>query len=215
VWPLYDFDLVRTVNGETERFLSSDGYDAEATVCMTDGRIVFTSDRDGDLELYSANADGSHLTRLTNTPGYDGGAFFTPDCSEIIWRASRPEGDALTDYQRLLETDLVRPSQLEIFRMNADGTNVVQLTDNGAANFGPYPMPDASGVIFASNVGDSPREFDLFHVGRDGGELEQITYTEQFDGFPMFSPNGEWLVFGSNRGGDDGSTNLFIGRWVE
>lgn len=216
VWPIYDFDLVRsTDDGGSERFLSSDGYDAEATVCFETGRIVFTSTRDGDLELYSANADGSDLVRLTNTPGYDGGAFFTPDCSEIVWRASRPEGEELADYQRLLAQGLVRPSQLEIYRMNADGSGVVQLTDNGAANFGPYPMPDASGFVFSSNVGSNPREFDIFHVGRDGGELEQITFTEQFDGFPMFSPDGKWLVFGSNRGSTDHSTNLFIARWKD
>lgn len=217
VWPLFpSFDMVWQdgMKGTPEPFLPTDGYDAEATICMADGRVVFTSTRDGDLELYTVNADGTDLKQLTNTPGYDGGAFFTPDCSEIVWRASRPEGDALADYRRLLGQDLVRPSALEIFLMDADGTNVRQLTENGAANFGPYPYPDASRIIFSSNMGDSPREFELWSVSRDGGEPEQITFSEQFDGFPMFSPDGKHLVFASNRGGKNRETNLFVAKWV-
>lgn len=219
VWPLYPtFDIVQHPVGGTPKPILSvpNAYDAEATVCMADGRIVFTSTRDGDLELYTADADGSNITRITNTPGYDGGAFFTKDCSAIVYRASRPEGEALADYQRLLTMDLVRPGKLELYRMNPDGTGVVQLTNNGAANFGPYPLNDNSGVVFSSNVGGSGREFDLHHVGWDGGEVERITFTEGFDGFPMFSPDGRHLIFASNRATAEGrsDTNLFIATWV-
>lgn len=225
VWPLYDgYDILQIYSaGDKPAFwLPAPGYDAEATSCFVDGRRVFTSVRSGDLELWVATADGEDLTQLTDTPGYDGGAFFTHDCSEIVWRASRPTGQALTDYQALLEQDLVRPTSLELFIMKADGTDVRRLTDNGAANFGPYPLPDASGVLFSSNIGwiDAGKltrvpEFELYLVGRDGGELEQITHSEGFDGFPMFSPDGRWLAFGSNRGGSEpGETNVFIARWV-
>ena len=215
-WAIYDsFDLVWHEPGkEPVPFLPSPGYDAEATACMQDGRIVFTSVRDGDLELYTVNPDGSALTRLTNAPGYDGGAFFTTDCEHIVWRASRPEGEALADYKALLSQALVRPSELEIFVMKADGSERKQLTFNGKANFGPYPLPGDTGVIYSSNAGGSPREFDLWEVGLDGGTPTQVTYTPAFDGFPMFSPDGRWLVFASNRGGDGRETNLFIARWV-
>jgi Tol biopolymer transport system component len=216
VWGLYDFDLVWQAGpgARAEPFASQDGsYDAEATVCMQDGRVVFTSDRDGDLELYVVNADGSGLSRLTHTPGYDGGAFFTADCSGIVFRASRPSGPALAEYRALLAEGLVRPSALEIFWMDADGSNEQQLTDNGAANFAPYPAPDGRSVLFASNMGGSAREFDLYRVGRDGGEPERISFSEGFDGFPMFSPDGRWLVFASNRAGGH-QTNLYIARWV-
>jgi Tol biopolymer transport system component len=216
VWGLYDFDLVWQdgPGAATERFASVEGaYDAEATVCMRDGRVLFTSDRDGDLELYVVNADESGLRRLTHTPGYDGGAFFTPDCSGIVFRASRSSGPELADYRSLLGQGLVRPSALEIYWMDADGGSVRRLTDNGAANFAPYPAPDGESVLFSSNLGSSPREFDLHRVGRAGGETEQITYTEGFDGFPMFSPDGRWLVFASNRAGGH-QTNIFVARWV-
>jgi Tol biopolymer transport system component len=215
-WAIYDgFDLVWQEPGRAPTpFLPSPGYDAEATACFRDGTIVFTSVRDGDLELYTVKPDGTGLTRLTTTKGYDGGAFFTNDCRRIVWRASRPEGDGLLDYERLLSQGLVRPSKMELFVMDRDGANVKQLTSNGAANFGPYPLPDDSGAIFASNVGASPREFDLWMVPFEGREPTQITFTPSFDGFPMFSPDGQWLVFASNRGGDGRETNLFVARWV-
>lgn len=218
VWPIYDsFQLVRQpLGGAPAEVMSSEAYDAEATVCMTDGRVVFTSTRNGDLDLYVANADGSDVKQVTDTPGYDGGAFFSPDCSALVWRASRPEGDALADYQRLLEQDLVRPSKLELFWMELDGGTPEQLTDNGAANFAPYPLPDSSGVLYSSNAGGDPREFDIRLVRRKAGPEERITTTKGFDGFPMFSPDGTWLVFASNRATPEGSsdTNLFIARWI-
>lgn len=218
VWPINDaFDIVRQAPGEAPTpLIASPEYDAEATVCMADGRIVFTSTRDGDLDLYVANADGTGIERITDTPGYDGGAFFNPSCTALIWRASRPEGDALADYQRLLNSDLVRPSELEIFWMDLASRKVEQLTTNGAANVAPYPLPDDSGVLFSSNLGASPREFDLYRASRQGGEPERVTTAKGFDGFPTFSPDGKWLVFASNRATAEGAdgTNLFVARWV-
>jgi Tol biopolymer transport system component len=218
VWAIYDsYDLVWQdgPDGKPTPFLANPGYDAEATACFKDGRVVFTSTRGGDLDLWTVGADGSDLRQVTSTPGYDGGAFFTPDCSEIVWRASRPEGEALADYQGLLKQGLVRPSKLDLYLMNADGTNVRRLTDNGSANFGPYPLPDASGFVFSSNMGGDPREFDIHLVSRDGGAPERVTYSPEFDGFPMFSPDGQWFVFASNRGGKNRETNLFVARWVK
>ena len=90
-----------------------------------------------------------------------------------------------------------------------------QLTNNGAANFGPYPLPDQSGLIYSSNAQVKGREFDLYIVTRKGGTPEKINYTKGFDDFPMFSPDGQWLVFASNRATAEGArdTNLFIARW--
>ena len=214
IYPSYDIVWQDGPGKPTTPFLPNPGYDAEATACMVDGRVIFTSTRGGDLDLWSAKPDGSDLKQLTNTMGYDGGAYFSSDCKSMVWRASRPEGKALDQYKQLLKLDLVRPSSLEIYWANADGSNARALTHNGAANFGPYPLPGDKGVIFASNVGGDPREFDLWMVGLDGGEPERVTYTSQFDGFPMYSPDNQWLVFASNRGGVNNETNLFIARWV-
>ncbi len=219
VWALYeDFELyeVRPDGSGQRRLTDSPGYDAEATWCHRGGEFVFTSVRDGDLDLYVMNEAGD-LRRLTDEIGYDGGAFFSPDCKEIVWRASRPTGEALVDYQRLLGEGLIRPGALELFVMNADGTGKRQLTENGAANFGPYFHPDGRRIIYSSNAatGDE-REFELFMVDKVTLEIERVTFSAGFDGFPQFSPDGEWFVWASNRADPSSrSTNLFIARWQD
>ena len=201
VWAVYDsYDIVRDDGtGKLTPWNPSPRYDAEATECMKDGRVVFTSDRDGDLELYMANNDGSNVKRLTKTPGYDGGAFFTQDCKRIVWRASRPTGEGLAEYQRLLSQALVRPSAMDLYVMDVDGKNVKQLTKDGVGSFAPYPTPDGKGALYSSNRGANAREFDIWYVAWTGGEPVRITTAPGFDGFPMFSPDGKWLAFSSNR----------------
>src|SRR5690606_17890031 len=186
-------------------------------VCPVDGSIIFTSTRDGDLELYRMDADGNNVVRLTSTPGYDGGAFFSADCKQIVWRASRPTGDALADYRRLLAQNLVRPSRLEIWVADADGSNARQITYLGAASFAPYFHPSGQRVLFSTNYPDPRgREFDIWSIGVDGTGLERITTAEGFDGFPMFSPDGTRLAFASNRNqANPGETDVYVARWVE
>lgn len=221
VWAIYDsYDIFRAnADGSNLRQLTdSPGYDAEGTVCAKDGSIVFTSVRDGDLDLYRMDADGKNVKRLTSTPGYDGGAFFSADCSKIVWRASRPTGDALADYQRLLGIGLVRPTKLELFVADADGSNAKQVTTLDVAAFGPFLFPSGDRIIFSSNYGDPKgREFDLFAINTDGSGLERITHASGFDGFPMFSPDGKRLAFASNRASRPGTwdTNLFVASWVD
>lgn len=220
VWPLNAFDIyTAAVDGSDRRLLSgSPGYDAEATISPDGERIVFTSDRDGDLEIYVMDADGSNVTRLTHEPGYDGGPFFSPDGTRIVYRAHHPaSAEELADYRRLLEADLVRPTTLDIWVMDADGSNKRRVTDNRAANFAPFFHPDGQRIIFSSNLHDpTSRNFDLYLIGVDGSGLERVTVHGDFDGFPMFSPDGRRLVFASNRGAArEGETNVFLADWVE
>ena len=219
VWPIYDTYQIYSAGPDGSALVAltdTPAYDAEATICSLDGSIVFTSARDGDLDLYRMDADGANVTRLTDTPGYDGGAFFSSDCSKIVWRASRPQGEALADYQALLKENLIRPGELEIWVSNADGSEARQVTYLGGANFAPFFFPDGMRIIFSSNHMDpAGREFDLWAVNVDGTGLERITYTEGFDGFPMFSPDGTQLAFGSNRNqAQPGDTDVYVARWV-
>jgi Tol biopolymer transport system component len=217
IYPSYEIFSVRADGSDLVRMTDNDAYDAESTICPKDGSIVFTSTRDGDLDLYRMDADGGNVKRLTDTPGYDGGAFFSDDCTQIVWRASRPrEGEELDDYRRLLGQGLVRPGQLELWVADADGTNARQVTYLGAASFAPYFFPGGERIIFSSNYGDpAGREFDLWAVNTDGTGLERITYAPEFDGFPIFSPDGRWLSFSSNRHhAKPGETNVFVARWV-
>jgi Tol biopolymer transport system component len=218
VWPVYDtYDIFRAnADGSgIERLTSTPGYDAEATISR-DGRIVFTSVRDGDMEIYSMNGDGTNVKRLTNRPGPDGGPFFSPDGKKIVFRSHPlPPGPELDDYKALLREGLWRPTALEIFVMNADGSHLKQVTSLGGASFAPYFTPDGKRIIFASNYQDpKKRDFELYLVSVDGSDLERVTYNPTFDGFPMFSPDGKHLVFASNRhDAKPGETNVFIADW--
>ena len=220
VWPVdegYDIFRATSDGSSLTRLTDTPGYDAEATVDLN-GRIVFTSARDDDLEIYSMNGDGSEVRRLTNRLGPDGGAFFSPDGEQIVFRGHEiSPGTELEKFQSLLGQGLWRPTNLEIFVMNADGSNLRQVTKLGGANFAPFWHPDGQRIIFSSNWHNARgRNFDLFLIHVDGSGLERVTFDAAFDGFPMFSPEGTELVFASNRRAQiDGETNVFIADWVE
>ncbi len=221
VWALYPtFDIFAADpdGSNLVQLTHSWGYDAEATFSPVEDLIVFTSMRDGDLDIYTMRGDGSDVRRLTDEVGYDGGPFFSPDGTKIVYRAGYPKTDEeMADYKKLLAQGMIRPSALEVFVMDADGSNKVQVTDNGAANFGPFFHPSGEKILFSSNMDDpTGREFDIYMINVDGSGLERITYSGGFDGFPMFSPDGKYLVFGSNRNeSHPGNTNVFIAEWVE
>ena len=162
--------------------------------------------------------DGSDVRRLTNAPGYDGGAFYSPDSRLICYRAHHPtDPKELADYRALLAEHLIRPGVLDLMVMKADGTDQRVVLSNGSANFAPFFHPSGQKLVFSSNMGDPKgRNFDVYMVNLDGSGLERITDNDSFDGFPMFSPDGKRLVFASNREARvTGETNIFIADWVE
>jgi Tol biopolymer transport system component len=220
-WPMAKgYDIVsHALDGSGfQRLTDTPGYDAEATLSPDGNTIVFTSLRDGDLEIYTMATDGSQVKRLTHEPGYDGGPFFSPDGKRIVYRRDvHPDAASLARYQELLAQNLYRPGALEIWVMDRDGSNKRQLTKLGAASFAPYFHPDGKRIIFSSNhPNPRGRAFDLYMIGDDGNGLERVTSEPSFDGFPMFSPDGKKLVFASNRGGKvAGETNLFVVDWVD
>ena len=218
VYPSFDVFTANPDGSHLRQLTNTPGYDAESVITLDGKKIVFTSMRDGDLDIYSMDADGKNVRRLTNELGYDGGPFWSYDGKQIVYRAHHPKTDKQkTDYTDLLKENLIRPTVLEIWVMNADGSNKRQVTSNGKANFGPYFFPDGKRIIFASNMDDPRgRNFDLYKINVDGTGLERITFNETFDGFPMFSPDGKKLVFASNRNAkSQGETNVFIADWVE
>ena len=191
------------------------GYDAEASYSPDGNLIVFCSLRDAypksrlspkDLkqlevdpsyfgEIYIMNADGSGQTRLTDSPGYDGGPFFTPDGQHIVWRHFTPDG-----------------SQSDIYTMRIDGSNVRRLTDFDSMSWAPYFHPSGAYVIFASNkLGFS--NFELYLVDAGGRhEPVRVTSTDGFDGLPVFSPDGNRLCWTSNRNSQEVS-QLYLADW--
>lgn len=224
VWPIYeDYDIyIANADGSgTELFIGGPGYDAEATV-SPDGRyIVFTSTRSGDLELWRYEIGTGDLLQLTGELGYDGGAFFSRDSQQIVWRSSRPTGDEADAYNSLLAENLVEPTALNVFVADIDGSNMRQVTDLPGANWAPFFHPDGKRILFTSNhhsMESGGRRFAIFMINTDGTGLEQITHSGRFDAFPMFSYDGTKLAFSSNRTAsreDTADTNVFVAEWVE
>ncbi|WP_432411845.1 TolB family protein [Rasiella sp. SM2506] len=221
VWPVYDsFDIfVSDLQGNiTSQLTKEPGYDAEATVSPKGDKIVFTSMRSGDLELYTMNLDGSNVNQITDELGYDGGAFFSPDGTKLIFRASRPKTEAeIKEYKDLLAQGLVQPTEMELFICDANGSNMKQITRLGNANWSPFFTPDGKKILFSSNFeAERGFPFNLYLIDIDGKNLERVTHGETFDAFPVFSNNGKYLAFSSNRNNGGGrDTNLFIAEWQD
>jgi len=218
VWPLHpEFDVftAKTDGSDLEQLTDDWGYDAEAIV-GPDGRIVYTSQRGGDLDIWVMDADGGNKVQLTDRLGYDGGPWWSADGSMIVWRAFYPETeDEIAHYEQLMADHAISPMALQVWVMDADGSNKRQVTDNGAANIGPYFFPDGKRIIYCSNQGDPRgRNFDLWIIGIDGKNNERVTYGPSFEGFPMWNADGSQLIFASNRlNAKPRETNVFVADW--
>ncbi len=208
---LYEADLV---SGTLRRLTDARGYDAEGAVSPDGQWIVFSSNREAYasaltqeqqaifendksyfLDLYRMRVDGSGLQRLTDTPGYDGGPFFSPDGSRICWRRFSTDG-----------------ATAEIFVMNADGSQPRQITHLGALSWAPFFHPSGDYLIFATNL-HGFGNFELYLTDSEGRrEPVRVTFTEGFDGLPAFSPDGRTLAWTSNRT-PDRSSQLFLADW--
>lgn len=208
-----DLYVAAAGDGALTRLTDTRGYDAEASYSPDGAWIVFSSTRAaytgtlGEAEtaklavdpsyfadLYRMRADGSDVQRLTDTPGYDGGPFYTPD-GRILWR--RFDTDGLI---------------ADVWVMQADGTGARQLTDFGSMSWAPYMHPSGRYLFFASNkLGFD--NFEVFIVDADGEkEPVQVTYTPGFDGLPVPTPDGATLAWTSGRGGGAGA-QIYFGHW--
>ena len=221
VWGVYStFRIFYATDkgGILKQLAPAPGYNAEATLSADGKKVVFTSSRDGDLEIYTMNPDGSGVKRLTHELGYDGGPFFSPDGQWIVYRAHHPKAsDEVARYKALLAQDLVEPMEMDLYVMRADGSAQRQITHLGGASFAPFFFPGSQRIIFASNYEHPGTSvFELYAVNRDGSKLEPITFTGGFNAFPQLSPDGKRLVFASNRNAKQPhEVNIFIADWTD
>jgi Tol biopolymer transport system component len=216
VYPGYDLYLAND-QGEIRRRLTREpGYDAEATVNWKTKRIIYTSLRSGDLDLWSMDLNGGSRRQLTRELGYDGGAVFSRDGAKIVWRAHHPSAaDATALYRKLLGEHLTAPMKMELYLADANGRTARRLTNFGCASFAPTFTPDGRRILFASNKNNCDgRQFELFLIDTDGRNLEQVTSFGGFTSFPEFSPDGRQVVFTSDRNAKDRyEFNVFLADW--
>jgi len=150
-------------------------------------RIVFTSDRDGDPEIYVMEADGSNAARLTSAPGRDAHPYFSRDGRRIVFQSPRANG-----------------ADTNIYSMDSDGSNVVRLTDLKGFAGVPVYSPDEKSIVFQwreSNDFKDGRKWRVCVMKSDGSGLRVITPGEANDQVPNWSRDGRRLLFYSDRTG--------------
>ena len=218
VFPTYDIYLATDDGKIVKKLTDETGYDAEATINFKTNRVVYTSQKSGDLELWSMKPDGSSKKQITNREGYDGGAVYSHDGKKIVWRATDPDNKpVMIRYKELLKEGLTEPMKMELFIADADGKHVQQLTKFGCASFAPTFTPDGKKIIFSSNKHNCDgRRFELFSINPDGTGLEQMTSFGGFTSFPEFSPDGKKFVFASDyQAKQRYEFNIWVGDWKE
>lgn len=193
---------------------NSDGYDAEGSYSSDGSQILFASNREAYtrslsqaeqalfeddasyfMDLYVMDADGGNVRQLTRSPGYDGGPFYSPDDSRVVWRRFNPDGNSA-----------------EIWTMDSDGSNQRQLTADAMVSWGPYFHPSGDYIIYSSNV-LGHANFELFMIDVEGlGEPVRVSNTEGTDILPVFSPDGDQLAWSTTRT-PDGSSQIHLADW--
>jgi TolB protein len=176
-----------TVDGDNPRTMSVTGgevaevqFEVECEDALI-GQIAFFSDRDGNVEIYVMNRDGTGQTRLTNNAAGDRAPAVSPDGTRILFQSDR-DGDG------------------EVYVMNADGSGVLNLTNNPGDDLVPAWSPDGSRIAFVSNRnGDQ----EIFVMNADGSGAVNVTSSPSSeDAFPSWTPDGERILFTTTRDGD-------------
>jgi WD40 repeat protein/type II secretory pathway pseudopilin PulG len=151
------------------------------------GKITFMSEREGNFDIYSMNADGTLQMRLTNEPGVEGYPHCSPDGNKIVFMSDR-DGNQ------------------EIYVMNADGTGQKRLTNEPATDSCPHFSPDGSRIAFTS-LRDGGLNNEIYIMNADGTGQTRLTNHPDVDNDASFSPDGTRIVFHSNR---DGNYEIYI-----
>lgn len=134
-------------------------------------RILFASDKDGAVQLYTVRIDGSQVRRITSLPAIRGRSDWSPDGQFIVTYSGEP-------WNR------------ELYIMNADGSNVRQLTPSGGNSQGPSFSPDGKWVAFTAyfdNYGDD-HGCEIYIIRIDGTDLRRLTNNTYCDYQPRWGP---------------------------
>ena len=161
------------------------------------GRIAFVSDRDGNMEIYVMNADGSEQTNLTNNEADDEWPTMSPQGTQVVFVSNRDEPSPQTCM-------LNYECNSELYMVRTDGTGLTRLTDNPASDSFPIWSPDGAQIAFNSNR-DGPG--DIFVMGADGSGQINLTNDREFDFYPRWMPDAAQIVFLSTR---DGGFQFYI-----
>lgn len=153
-------------------------------------------------QLWVMRKDGSGLTQLTRTAGYNGGPFFLPDGRRLLYRSDRVGNDLL----QVLVSDIVRDRKGNITGL----ANERNITDDAHVNWGPYWSPDGRRVVYASSK-EGHANYEVFSRRADGSRESRLTFSAGPDVLPVISPDGRYLLWSSRRG-EDKTTQVYVAR---
>src|SRR5512142_2352553 len=226
VWPLYHYNIysANLDGSDLKRLTDNPKYDAEPVPSPDGKQIVFGSQRQGNFDVYVMNVDGTNVRRLTDRMGYNGGPWFSPDGTKIVWRAWYPEtAEEKALWKDCMEHDYIVAVPLDIWVMDADGSNKRLLIKNGATNWAPSWHPDGKRIIFSSNMDDwhpdikqYGHNFELYLVNLDGTGLTRLTHNASSASFRMLANGGRRLACVSNGVTErPRETDIFVADWEE
>ncbi len=202
------------------------------------GKIAFTSDRDGNQEIYLMNNDGTNQVRLTSNAGADSFPTFSPDGNRIAFIRETSPGSFSINLMSVNGTGRteITPIDFEnstspwhqkssiswspngrtisfsehgdIFTVNVDGTNRVNLTNNSYADNEPSWSPDGLRILFASSRGSGVRLYTIRPDGTD--EQPLLTGNELWDTSPDWAPSGDQIAFVTNS--EEGLPIIYTAR---
>ena len=160
-------------------------------------QIAFVSERDWNLEIYVMDADGSNLRNLTNNPARDSSPAWSPDGQKIAFVAYDKDGNDKKEVGG------------EIYVMDADGNNLLRLTDNPADSSSPTWSPDGQRIAFQSSQ-DGGKNSEIYAMDADGDDPRNLTNNPASDSSPAWSPDGQKIAFVSDRDGDEKSGEIYV-----
>lgn len=202
----YDLFLVRPGGSPLRRLTEGPGFDVQPAWSPDGRRIVFAR---GDAltsqaDIYVINADGTGLINLTNTPGtVDFGPAFSPDGRNIVFNSDQASPEALP---RVLRNE----PDGDLYVMDADGGNVVQLTSGPRGQKDPSWSPDGKWIAFGETISYHERlafpDRDIRLLGfirPDGDGMRLLPELPEGAVSPQWSPDGKKIVFYSEQGDRD------------
>ncbi|TWT95105.1 Aminopeptidase S [Neorhodopirellula pilleata] len=180
--------------------------DEELELRATGKQRRYSWDYDPNYEIYSADLDEvtgestAGLTRLTEAEGYDAEASYSPDGKQIVFASNREAYSRELSEKEREQFEIDPAFMIDLYIMDADGTNVRRLTNEPGYDGGPFFSPDGQKICWRRFAPDGATA-EIFTMNVDGSNVQRLTSLSAMSWAPFFHPSGDYLIFTTNRHG--------------